>query len=341
MTPFDNEKYKSLQTAAISDRLKNFDKLYLEIGGKLFDDNHAARVLPGFDPNVKMQILKSLSKELEIIFCINAGDIISGKIRDDNGLTYAEELLRLAGEMEKEKLSVCGINITFYTPDKPVKAFETKCKAAGYKVYHSYIIENYPYDVDLVLSYNGYGKNDYIQTHKKLVLVCAPGANSGKMQTALSQLYNDKKHGINSAYAKYETFPVWNLGLNHLTNLAYEMATADLFDKNMVDPYHKKAYNTTAINYNRDIESFPVLHKILCQILGKDIYKSPTDMGINQVGFAIVDDVAVQKASFEEIERRYKKYQNKYTGDGDKNILKNCKKIYEKSKKIYEKSIKK
>lgn len=333
---FDNEKYKALQTNAICQKLQQFDKLYLEIGGKLFDDNHASRVLPGFDPNVKMQILKALSSDLEIIFCINANNIIDGKIRDDNGLTYADELLRLGALMEKENLSVCAINITFYTPHKLVKEFEKNCAKKGYKVYHSYVIENYPFDTDRILSKDGYGKNDYILTHKKLVLISAPGANSGKMQTALSQLYNDKMHGINSSYAKYETFPVWNLPLNHLVNLAYEMATADLFDKNMIDPFHKKAYHKIAVNYNRDIESFPVLQKILNKILGDDIYKSPTDMGINQVGFAINDDLAVQKASFAEIERRYKKHQIKYAAPEFKEILNNSKKIYQKSKKIYE-----
>ena len=335
--PFDNERYKTLQTEAIYSKLKQFDKLYLEVGGKLFDDNHAARVLPGFDPNVKMQILKALSSELEIIFCINANDIISGKIRDDNGLTYADELLRLAKLMEKEKLKVCAINITFYTPDISVKKFEENCAKNGYKVYHSYMIDNYPDDIDLILSKDGFGKNDYIETHKRLVLVCAPGANSGKMQTALSQLYNDKLHGVNSYYAKYETFPVWNLPLNHLVNLAYEMATADLFDKNMIDPFHRAAYHKVAVNYNRDIEAFPVLQKLLNRIMNKTIYNSPTDMGINQVGFAINDDHAVQTAGFAEIERRYKKHQVKFSDEANKKILKNSEKIYKKSKKIFEK----
>ena len=337
MTPFDNEKYKELQAKAIYERVSRFDKLYLEVGGKLFDDNHAARVLPGFDPSVKMQILKTLSSNIEIIFCINANDIIAGKVRDDNNLTYGEEIFRLAELMKKDGLSVCAINITFYSSHPKVKDFEEKCKTLGFSCYHSYTIRNYPNDVDLILSENGYGKNDYILTHKKLILVCAPGANSGKMQTALSQLYNDKMHGIVSGYAKYETFPVWNLPLEHLTNLAYEMATADLLDKNMIDPFHKKEYGIEAVNYNRDIESFPILSKILNQITGREIYKSPTDMGINQVGFGIVDDKAVQIAGFAEIERRYNKYKNKYDSVKDKLILENSEKIYKNAKILLEK----
>ncbi len=309
---FDNQKYKELQKKEIFERINKYGKLYIEVGGKLFDDNHAARVLPGFEPNVKMQIFKELKNDLEIIFCLNAQDIILGKIRSDNNLTYAEEVLRLVDCMNTEGISVCGIMITDYRIDPLVENFENKCKTTNLPVYHLYYVDGYPKNIDTILSNDGFGRNDHIKTSKKIILISAPGANSGKLVTCLSQLYNDKKHGIASAYAKYETFPVWNLGLKHLTNVAYEMATADLGDINMIDPYYKEAYGKISVNYNRDVEAFPVLSNILNSITGHEIYKSPTDMGINNVGFGIVDDIAVQKASFEEIERRYFKNLIKY-----------------------------
>lgn len=309
---FDNEKYKELQKKEIYERINNYGKLYIEVGGKLFDDNHAARCLPGFDPNIKMQIFKELKDDLEIVFCINARDIIAEKTRSDNNLTYTEELLRLVDCMQSEGISVCGIMVNFHQEHELIENFKNKCKSLNIPVYKTFHIEEYPNNIPKILSDEGFGKNDHIKTHKKITLISAPGANSGKLVTCLSQLYNDKKRGINSAYAKYETFPVWNLPLNHLSNIAYEMATADLVDINMIDPFYEKAYGKQAVNYNRDVEAFPILSNMLNQITGHEIYKSPTDMGINNVGFAITDDNAVQKASFEEIERRYYKNLSKF-----------------------------
>lgn len=306
-TPFDNEKYKNLQKECIYKRIEKYDKLYMEVGGKLFDDYHASRVLPGFNPNVKMQIFKEIKDDLEVIFCINGRDIITKKVRADNNLSYADEVLRLTDCMKQEDISVAGVMINFYEPVETILDFEAKCKDAGISTYHSYFIENYPNDINHIVSKNGFGKNDYIKTNKKIVLVSAPGANSGKLETCLSQLYNDKLHGIISGYAKYETFPAWNLPLDSLVNVAYEMATADLCDRNMIDPFYKQVTGKIAINYNRDIESFPILSNILTQIYGKTVYTSPTDMGINNVGNAINDRYAVEKASFEEIERRLEK----------------------------------
>lgn len=304
---FNNEKYKNLQKKEIFERINKYGKLYIEVGGKLFDDNHAARTMPGFEPNVKMQIFKELKDDLEIIFCINARDIVTKKVRSDNNLTYDEELLRLVDCMRNEGLSVCGVMITCFEENPAITSFEYKCKEKGVPTYHAHFIDDYPQNITKVLSDDGFGKNDHIETHKNIILVSAPGANSGKLVTCLSQLYNDKVRNIQSAYAKYETFPVWNLPLKHLTNIAYEMATADILDYNMIDPFYEKAYGKEAINYNRDVEAFPVLSNILNTITGHEIYNSPTDMGINNVGFGIEDDLAVQKASFEEIERRYYK----------------------------------
>lgn len=312
ITPFNNNQYKDLQKSAIYGRIKNYQKLYIEVGGKLFDDYHASRVLPGFDPNVKMQIFKEIKDDLEIIFCINGRDIITKKVRGDNNLTYADEVLRLCDCMNESELSVAGIMINFYEPVPAILSFEEKSKEKGIKTYHSYFIENYPNDLNKIASSEGFGKNDYIETHKKIVLVSAPGANSGKLETCLSQLYNDKVRGITSGYAKYETFPAWNLPVNHLVNVAYEMATADLCDRNMIDPFYKEACGKIAVNYNRDIESFPILSKILTQIYGKKVYSSPTNMGINNVGNAIANDYLVQKASYEEIQRRYEKIKQQH-----------------------------
>ncbi|MBQ4541387.1 MAG: DUF1846 family protein [Clostridia bacterium] len=333
---FDNEKYKELQKTEIYDRIKKYGKLYIEVGGKLFDDNHAARCLPGFDPNVKMQIFKELKNDLEIIFCINARDIISRRTRSDNNLTYDEEVLRLIDCMNNEGISVCGVMINFHQQDPYIERFENKCKEINVPVYKTYHIEEYPNNIDKILSDDGFGKNDHIETHKNIVLVSAPGANSGKLVTCLSQLYNDKIRDIQSAYAKYETFPVWNLGLDDLVNVAYEMATADIVDINMVDPYYEKAYGKIATNYNRDVEAFPILSNMLNRINGHEIYPSPTDMGINNVGNAIKDTLAVQKASFAEIERRYYKNLIKYEEHKiSDRVLERSNELYAKAKEIY------
>ena len=342
MTPFNNSLYKQKQKDAIFERISACDKIYLEVGGKLFDDNHASRVLPGFEPDVKMQIFREIKDDLEVIFCVNARDLIIGKIRADNKLTYGEEVIRLVGVMKSEKINVLGIMITFYEPHKNVLDFEKLCKAKNIKTYRSYFIENYPADLDTILSSNGFGKNDYIISSKKIVLVSAPGANSGKMETCLSQIYNDKVHGVNSSYAKYETFPVWNLPLDHLVNIAYEMATVDIKDKNMIDPFYLKTHaGEPATNYNRDIEAFPVLSKMFDRIFGKEVYDSPTSMGINTVGFAIENDLEVQKTAFEEIKRRHEKHVKMYE---EKQLsyssLKLDEKLLKKSQKIMEKLLK-
>ncbi len=334
---FDNEKYKNLQKQEIYDRIKKYGKLYIEVGGKLFDDNHAARCLPGFDPNVKMQIFKELKNDLEIIFCINARDIISRRVRSDNNLTYDEELLRLIDCMKNEGISVCGIMINFYDePNSFIERFENQCKEKNVPVYKTHHIPEYPNDIDKILSDDGFGKNDHIETHKNIILVSAPGANSGKLVACLSQLYNDKIRNIQSAYAKYETFPVWNLSLDHLTNIAYEMATADILDYNMIDPYYEKECGKIATNYNRDVEAFPILSSMLNRITGHEIYLSPTDMGINNVGDAIKNDSAVQKASFAEIERRYYKNLIKYEEHKiSDRTLERSNELYARAKEIY------
>lgn len=332
---FDNEKYKELQKKEIFERINKYGKLYIEVGGKLFDDNHAARILPGFDPNVKMQIFKELKNELEIVFCINAQDIILKRIRSDNGLTYDNELLRLIDCMNKEGIAVCGIMITFFEENPDIFEFERKCREKGVPTYHAHYIEDYPKNIEKILSDDGFGKNDHIVTHKNLILISAPGANSGKLVTCLSQLYKDKESGIASAYAKYETFPVWNLGLDHLANVAYEMATADLCDVNMIDPFYKKAYGKDAVNYNRDVEAFPILSNILNNITGHEVYKSPTDMGINNVGFGITNDLEVQKASFAEIERRHFKNLVKFEEHKiSSRTLERSTELYERAQKI-------
>ena len=331
-TAFDNEKYMSLQKEEIYNRINKYGKLYIEVGGKLFDDHHAARVLPGFDPNSKMKNFKLLKDDLEVVFCINSRDIISQKIRSDNGITYADEVIRLIYCMRREGIDVCGVVITFYEENSFIEKFKTKCKNINIPVYRSYFIDNYPNDLDKIFSDEGFGKNDHIITHKKLILVSAPGASSGKFETCLSQLYLDKQQGIDSGYSKYETFPVWNLPLEHLANIAYEMATIDICDKNLVDPYYEKAYGKTAINYNRDIEAFPILSQMLTKIYGYEIYKSPTDMGINNVAFAIADDFEIQKAAMTEIERRYNKNKLEYK---DKKISKQS---YERSNELFEKA---
>lgn len=335
---FDNEKYKSLQKKAIFERIEKFGKIYMEIGGKLFDDHHAARVLPGFDPSVKMQIFSELKDELEVIFCINARDIITKKMRGDNNLTYAEEVFRLCTMMSEHSIKVCGLMITFFEEHPLVTQFEERAKAMGIKVYHSFYIDNYPDDIDKIISEDGFGKNDYIETTKNLILVSAPGANSGKLETCLSQMYNDKMHGVKSMYAKYETFPVFNLPLEHLVNIAYEMATVDIEDKNMIDPYFKGKNGETAVNYNRDIEAFPILREMIDKIMGHRVYNSPTEMGINCVKAAITDDFAVQQASWHEIERRHERHlMSNSQFKLSSRALERSTKIFNYAQKIYEK----
>ena len=309
---FDNNKYVKIQSAKIRERFKLFDRLYLEIGGKLFDDSHAARILPGFKNDVKISMFKELKDDLEIIFCINAGDIERNKTRGEYGITYDNEVLKLINMSTKMGFSVNSVVVTLYNNQVSVDKFINKLNRNGIKTYIHKFTKGYPTDVDTIVSEEGYGANPYIETTKKLILVNAPGPGSGKLATCLSQLYHENKRGINAGYAKFETFPVWNLPLKHPVNLAYEAATADLKDINMIDPFHLNNYNVTAINYNRDIELFPVLKAILNRICEKDIYKSPTDMGVNMVGFCITDNDVVEDAAKREIVRRYYNELNNY-----------------------------
>ena len=303
---FDNEKYLDMQSAHIRERIDKFGgKLYLEFGGKLFDDYHASRVLPGFKPDSKLQLLLNMKEEAEIVIVINSDAIEQCKMRGDLGITYDMDVLRLIDAFNAVGLYVGSVCLTQFTDQKLAKKFERTLKKLGIKTYRHYPIPNYPYDVDGIVSDSGLGKNDYIETSRKLVVVTAPGPGSGKMATCLSQLYQDNKRGIKSGYAKFETFPIWNLPLKHPVNLAYEAATADLNDVNMIDPYHLEAYGQTTINYNRDIEIFPVLNRIFQKIFGETVYKSPTDMGVNMVGNCIVDDDVCKEASRQEIIRRY------------------------------------
>lgn len=302
---FDNKKYLKIQSEKIRERFKLFDRLYLEVGGKLFDDSHAARVLPGFNNDAKISMFKELKKDLEIIFCINAGDIERNKIRGEYGISYDDELLKLIRLSQKMGFSVNSVVVTLYKNQISVDKFIKKLERNGIKTYIHKFTKGYPTDVDTIVSDEGYGANPYIVTTKPLVLVNAPGPGSGKLATCLSQVYHENKRGINAGYAKFETFPVWNLPLKHPVNLAYEAATADLKDVNMIDPFHLETYGSTAINYNRDIELFPVLQSILYRSTGKKIYNSPTDMGVNMVGNCIVDNNIVENAAKREIIRRY------------------------------------
>lgn len=305
-TGFDNEKYIRLQSQNIRDRIAMFGgKLYMEFGGKLFDDYHAARVLPGFEPDAKVKMLLKLKDEAEIVIAINADAIEKNKRRGDLGITYDLDTLRLIDAFRGIGLYVGSVVITRYTGQPLAQAFENRLTKLGVKVYRHYPIDNYPSDRQHIISEDGFGKNDYIETERKLVVVTAPGPGSGKMATCLSQLYHEHKRGIKAGYAKFETFPIWNLPLKHPVNLAYEAATADLNDVNMIDPFHLEAYGKTAVNYNRDIEIFPVLNAMLEGILGESPYKSPTDMGVNMAGFGIADDEAVCNAARQEIIRRY------------------------------------
>ena len=302
----DNEYYLKIQRKAILERIASFgDKLYLEFGGKLFDDYHAARVLPGFHHDSKLQMLLGIKNKAEIIIVVNFNDINSNKIRNDLGITYQEEVLRLIDTYREVGLYVSSVVISFYEETSTIKEFTSLLKKADINVYRSYKINGYPQNIPLIVSPDGLGKNDYVKTTRPLVVVTAPGPGSGKMAACLSQLYHDSQNGIHSGYAKYETFPVWNLSLDHPVNLAYEAATVDLNDVNMIDPYHLAEYGITAVNYNRDVEVFPLLKAIFEKRYGESPYKSPTDMGVNKVGFAIKNNEEVERASKKEIIRRY------------------------------------
>ncbi len=303
---FDNEKYLKMQSEHIRERIDQFDnKLYLEFGGKLFDDYHASRVLPGFCPDSKLRLLKELSDTAEIVIVISAHDIEINKVRGDLGITYDTDLLRLKDAFESLGLYVGSVVVTQYSGQNSANLFKERLEKMGVKVYVHYVIEGYPANIPLIISEEGFGKNDYIETSRPLVVITAPGPGSGKMATCLSQLYHEHKRGINAGYAKFETFPIWNIPLKHPVNLAYEAATADLNDVNMIDPFHLEAYGETTVNYNRDVEIFPVLSTIFKRIYGESPYKSPTDMGVNMVGNCIIDDEVCREASKQEIIRRY------------------------------------
>ena len=304
---FDSELYLKVQTEKIEERIKMFDKLYLEFGGKLFDDFHASRVLPGFEPDIKIRLLEKLKDQSEVIFCINANDIEKSKIRADYGISYEMELIRLIDSLKELGISINSVVITMYTGQKTVKHLEETLKEKNIKSYIHTPTVGYPNDIELIVSENGYGRNPYVETTKKLVIVTAPGPNSGKLGTALSQLYHEYKRGVKAGYAKFETFPVWDLNLMHPVNVAYEAATADLGDVNMIDSFHLEAYNVNAVNYNRDISTFPILKNILTKIMGTSVYQSPTDMGVNMISQCITDEEAVKNAANMEIIRRYYK----------------------------------
>lgn len=323
---FDNEKYLRIQSEQIKKRIAHFgNKLYLELGGKLFDDHHASRVLPGFEPDSKLRMLSQLSDHAEIVIVISAKDIEKNKVRNDLGITYDMDVIRLRDEFQNRGFLVSSVVITHYNGQSSADAFRAKLERMGITVYYHYTIEGYPTNVALIDSDEGFGKNDYVETTRPLVIVTAPGPGSGKMAVCLSQLYNEHKRGIEAGYAKFETFPVWSLPLKHPVNIAYEAATADLNDVNMIDPFHLEAYGKTAINYNRDIEIFPVLNVLFEGIYGENPYKSPTDMGVNMVGFCISDDVVCCEASRDEIIRRYFTALNRFaqgeTGDEEVNKI--------------------
>ncbi|MDY4848872.1 MAG: DUF1846 family protein [Bacilli bacterium] len=325
LTPFDNDKYLYKQKEAIINRKNQFSKLYLEVGGKLFDDYHAARVLPGFLPDNKLKVLSSLKEESEIIIVINSDDIKSRRIRGDLNITYDVEVERLIVHFQKLGISINSVVFSFYEPNKEVDKFIKKLKKNKITTYKHYKINGYPQNTALIVSENGLGKNEYIKTTKDIVIVTAPGPGSGKMATCLSQLYHDHKHGINAGYAKYETFPVYNLDINHPVNIAYEAATLDLLDVNMIDPFHLQAYGINAVNYNRDIATFPLLRTLINLISGNCLYRSPTDMGINMVGHAFNDDEKIKDASKQEIIRRYyETKKNILLGNLDESTLEKC-----------------
>ncbi len=303
---FDNNQYLKLQSEKIKERIAKFGgKLYLEFGGKLFDDFHASRVLPGFEPDSKIRMLTELKDQAEIIIAVNSADIEKNKVRGDLGITYDLDVLRLIDAFRGNGLYVGSVVLTRYACSQSVELFKNKLEKLGIKVYKHYDIKNYPYDIEYIVSDEGYGNNDYIETERSLVVVTAPGPGSGKMATCLSQIYHEYKRGVKAGYAKFETFPIWNIPLSHPVNVAYEAATADLNDINMIDPFHLEAYGTTSVNYNRDVEIYPVLRAMFESIMGECPYKSPTDMGVNMVGNCIVDDEAVREAANNEIIRRY------------------------------------
>ena len=303
---FDNDLYIQSQSAHIQERIAQFGgKLYLEFGGKLYDDNHASRVLPGFQPDSKLRMLLQLKDMVEMVIAINADDIEKNKIRGDLGITYDRDVIRLIDVFRGFGLYVSSVVLTRFSGQSLAKAFQARLETLGVKVYHHYAIEGYPSNIAHIVSDEGYGKNEFIETTRELVVVTAPGPGSGKLATCMSQLYHEHKRGVKAGYAKFETFPVWNLPLNHPVNLAYEAATADLSDVNMIDPFHLEAYGVTTVNYNRDVEAFPVLVAMFERILGECPYKSPTDMGVNMVGNCVVDDEAAREASKQEILRRY------------------------------------
>lgn len=323
MTAFNNELYLKLQAENISKRIEQFNnKLYLEFGGKIFDDYHASRVLPGFQIDSKVQMLLGLRDKVEVIITISASDIETSKMRADYGISYEDEVLRMIDAFHELDLYVGSVVVTKYNKEPEVKRFERKLKSIGIPLFYHYQIEGYPTDTDKIVSEEGFGKNDFIETTKSLIVVTAPGPGSGKMATCLSQLYHENKRGICAGYAKYETFPIWNLPLKHPVNLAYEAATADLSDVNMIDPFHFNAYNVLATNYNRDVEVFPILEALFNKIYGESPYKSPTDMGVNMVGFCIEDEEKVKEACSAEVIRRYFEAKlNVLTGKGtDKEV---------------------
>jgi uncharacterized protein (UPF0371 family) len=321
---FDNEKYLKEQSKRILDRAAQFgNKLYLEFGGKLIYDYHASRVLPGFDPNVKMRLLRRLEDKIEVIICIYSGDIERRKVRADFGITYDTDAMKLIDDLRDGGINVCAVVVTRYNGQQIVNQFMNKLEQRNIKVYTHHSIKGYPTNIDLIVSEEGYGANQYIETSKPIIIVSAPGPGSGKMATCLSQIYHEHIRGIEAGYAKFETFPIWNLPLKHPVNMAYESATADLGDFNQVDPFHLETYNITAINYNRDVEIFPVVKKIMLRIMDKKLlYKSPTDMGVNMAGFAIFDDKLVQEASKQEMIRRFFRYSCEYAmGVADKKTM--------------------
>lgn len=329
---FDNEKYLGEQTQAIIERAGRFNnKLYLEFGGKIVFDYHASRVLPGFDPNVKMRLLKQLKDKADIILCIYAGDIERRKVRADFGITYDVDALKLIDDLRDWDIEVGAVVITRFDGQPSAKIFKNKLERRGVKVYTHQFTKGYPTDVDLIVSDEGYGVNSYIPTQKPLVVITGPGPGSGKLATCLSQLYHEYKRGIKAGYAKFETFPIWNLPLKHPVNIAYEAATADLRDFNLIDPFHLEEYRKTAINYNRDVEAFPLLKRILQKITAlESVYKSPTDMGVNRAGFGITDDGVVAEAAKQEIIRRHFRYQCEYMmGLVDKGTVERAKLLME------------
>lgn len=306
MSAFNHEKYIELQSQNIRSRIEQFNnKLYLEFGGKIFDDYHASRVLPGFKPDSKVQMLLSMKENVEIVIAINAQDIQKSKMRGDNKLTYEDEVFRMIEQFTKMELYVGSVVITNYKSEPLVEIFRRKLRYLGIPVFFNYFISGYPYDTNKVVSEEGFGKNQYIKTTRSLIVVTAPGPGSGKMSTCLSQLYHENKNGINAGYAKYETFPVWNLPLKHPVNLAYEAATADLDDVNMIDPYHLNKYQIASTNYNRDVEVYPILEALFKKIYGESPYFSPTDMGVNVIGFCLNDEEEIKEACKQEIIRRY------------------------------------